>query len=211
MKTVLRLALIAFLMVAAGPVGWADIRLSLPASECTLELEGYYDYIEAYPTKRLRFKGCLTLEGDPAKEFYRNPVGSSGSALELEHYIVDDSLIYFWIYPDAGETAFDETRWNALIQAALEELPKRFSGELEEPFKDEANSGPPILGYASMQCRLSVLDEQTRVRFEHRFLLVPAVREGKVLLTCLLSREDQFSYMNGLFDRFVRSLYLASE
>lgn len=185
-----------------------DFHLNMPPSVGELEVEGYWDYIEAYPMKRLRFTGCLTIDGDPIKEFYRNANGHDRSALELEHYIVNDALIHLWVYPDSGKTAYTEEGWNELIEELLENNPRRLTPEVLVPFENKENSGPPILGYVAMQSQVRLTDPQTGVAYHYRFLLVPAKAEKRVLLVSLVVREEQFAYMNGLFDGFVRSLYL---
>lgn len=202
------LALLILLGIGSG-LHAQDLRL--PATECKFRYEGYKEYLESYMLRRVRFTGCLRINGDPPREFFLNSTLENGSALQFEHYLDSGTKLQFWVYEDAGATRFNDEAWNRLIQQAITGLPNRYTATVEKPFLHESNSGPAILGQVSIQTVIQIADTVTGKEYMVRYCLAPAEPDGKVMLVGLRCESRHFAYMNSLYDRFVSGLFLTEE
>lgn len=175
---------------------------------CALEPEIRVRVHEGFRQPVLHISGCIEFEGNPVPEFRASTAGLPGAALTFRHEIDTRSAIAFYVFPDKGATAFIDAGWNNLVEAALEGLPEGVSTKIIKPFVEEANSGPPVLGHVSLECRLKITDASRESALFTRLCLVPVPDADKILLVGLWCDEAHFRYMDRRFEPFVRSLCL---
>ena len=202
----LRVGLAMVLVCVAGTSLTAQ-SLPLPRSSCKLSIEGYTEYVESYGMQRVFFEGCLTMQGDPARLFYRDPNPAPGCAIQFYYDWDREIKLQVWVYEDSGQTAFSDQGWNALMQEVLEGM-RGVKGELTKPFDSNAVSGTPMLGFVSLDCQLRLTAKKGKgATILHRYCLVPVPERERVLLVGFHSGEKHFDLINAEFERFVRSLH----
>ena len=202
---------IPVLLLALAGAGFSFAEpLSPPRSMGELKLSEEEESFETTRFRRLHFSGDIRMAGDPPTEFVHLPSLRDKAALTFRHEVVKDAVIRFWVYENKGAFRFSDEVWNRQLEEWIEALPRRYTANVERWFLEAENSGPPILGYISIQALVTIEDSETQEKYRQRFFLVPVAETDFVLLLSLSSGKERFSYFNGIFDSFVRRLYTLS-
>jgi hypothetical protein len=200
---------ILILLLASAGAGFSFAeQLSPPRSAGELRLSEEEEFFETTRFRRLYFSGDFRMAGDPPPEFVSVPTAGEGAAVIFRHEMVGDAIMRMWVYENAESFRFSDEVWNKQLAEWMEALPRRYSVRVEQQFRETENSGPPILGYVSIQALVAIEDDETGRGYRQRFYLVPVEESGLVLLLSLRSGQERFSYFDGIFDNFVRRLYM---
>jgi hypothetical protein len=198
-----------FFVLGGGDISTAQ-HLVPPRSAGELKLSEKEESFETTRFRRLYFSGDLRMAGDPPPEFVSVDEAREGAAVMFRHKMVRDAVMRIWVYEDAGSFRFSDEVWNQQLSEWIETLPRRYSAKVEQRFRETENSGPPILGFVSIQALVTITDGETGKGQRQRFYLVPVEESGLVLLFSLSSGQERFSYFDSIFDNFVRRLYTLS-
>jgi hypothetical protein len=198
--------IIALVVLYLVTVSMPASSLPLPRSACKLSIKGFTEVVESTPMQRVLFEGCLEMQGDPPRLFFRDPKPAPGCAIQFYYDWDPEIKLQIRVYEDSGPTAFNDEGWNTLIRETLEGL-KGVQGELLEPFNAEGGRGTPMLGYVSLDCQIRLIDKETQQITLHRTCMVPVPEHNLVLMVGFFSAEKHFDLINSEFERFVRSLH----
>lgn len=209
MRATVHWVLLLLLALAGAGFSFAE-QLSPPRSAGELKLSEEEEFFETTRFRRLYFSGDFRMAGDPPPEFVTVPSAGEGAAVTFRHEVVGNAVMRMWVYEDAESFRFSDEVWNKQLSEWMEALPRRYSVRVEQQFRETENSGPPILGYVSIQALVVIEDDETGRVHRQRFYLAPVEESGLVLLLSLASGQERFSYFDGIFDNFVRRLYMLS-
>ncbi len=200
--------LLAFLPAGAS-LTFAQL-ISPPPSHGTLEVTEKDEYFETTRFRRLYFRGDFRMVGEPPTEFLLVSRRNDGAAVTFRHEMFRKARIQLWVYREEGPFQFADDVWNQRLGEWMEEAGNRFPAEVEQEFHETENSGPPVLGYISLQSVVSIEDRESPGNWQQRFLIVPVEETGYVLLLSLFAEADRFAYLDSIFAGFLRSLYIPS-
>lgn len=197
------------LVVLAGVVGRAEgAPLPLPPSQGQLAVERVTFVAEYVPIDRFVLTGSLNVHADPVSDFILLDRPGNGSLLHLRHVLFPHAFVQMFLYPNRGQTAFGDERWNEFLSDRMALLGGEIEARITQPFVDKPNSGPPILGFTSLSAAIEFVDPRATEAQAQLFLIAPVSDSPFVVVFTLFCDARHLPTLRPLFYRFASNLFI---